>query len=237
MNNLNTVLMEGTLIRDPERSNQVTGSSQCRLSLANNRYYFGKNGKWVQDASFFTVWVSGPVAESCLKFLRKGRGIRIVGRLKQLRYSMGGFSREKVAILAEHIEFQPVKKTDETETTPPPKIPGELQTRSDSSIVLEEETAAEVPATPPRDAAPQAVPAETTGQVQAQVQVQAAVTVETGQPAAAPAGTVTVETAPAEPAPAEEAPEENGPENFEDAVPGCDDGEDMPVTDVTDAPF
>jgi len=218
MNNLNTVLMEGTLIRDPERSNQVTGSSQCRLSLANNRYYFGKNGKWVQDASFFTVWVSGPVAESCLKFLRKGRGIRIVGRLKQLRYSMGGFSREKVAILAEHIEFQPVKKADEPETSPPPKIPGELQTRSDSSIALEEETAAEVPATPPQDTAPQSEQAETVQSV--------SVPVETTQ--AGPAQPESTKT---------ETPEENGPENFEDAGPDCGTGEDVPVTDVTNSPF
>lgn len=223
MNNLNTVLMEGTLIRDPERSNQVTGSSQCRLSLANNRYYFGKNGKWVQDASFFTVWVSGPVAESCLKFLRKGRGIRIVGRLKQLRYSMGGISREKVAILAEHIEFQPVKKADEPETTPPPRIPGELQTKSDSSIALEEETAAEVPAAPPQAAASQAVPAETAGQTQA------------APGAADPGQTGAISEANAS-APAE-VPEENGPENFEVAVSDCGDGEDVPETDVTDSPF
>jgi len=210
MNNLNTVLMEGTLIRDPERSNQVTGSSQCRLSLANNRYYFGKNNKWVQDASFFTVWVSGPVAESCLKFLRKGRGIRIVGRLKQLRYSMGGFSREKVAILAEHIEFQPVKKTDEPEVPEPTRIPGELQTRSDSSITLEEQTVAEVPSPQeePGRAAPQTVPAETVQEGEEQ--------------------TETAQT---------EVPETRGPENFEDEGPGCGSEEDVPETDTADSPF
>lgn len=139
MNNLNTVLMEGTLIRDPERSNQVTGSSQCRLSLANNRYYNGKNEKWVHDASFFTVWVFGPVAESCLTYLRKGRGIRVVGRLKQFRYTSAGFSREKVAILAEHIEFQPQKKVEDPAAAEVPRIPGEMTTRADSSIELEKQ--------------------------------------------------------------------------------------------------
>ena len=207
MNNLNTVLMEGTLIRDPERSNQVTGSSQCRLSLANNRYYFGRNDKWVQDASFFTVWVSGPVAESCLKFLRKGRGIRVVGRLKQLRYSMGGISREKVAILAEHIEFQPAKKTDDPETTESGRIPGELQTKSDSSIALEEKTAAELPASG-ENAAPQATPAENS-----QAEASQGAAPETG------------------------APEPSGPENFDEAGPDCASGEDVPETDTTDTPF
>ena len=220
MNNLNTVLMEGTLIRDPERSNQVTGSSQCRLSLANNRYYFGKNNKWVQDASFFTVWVSGPVAESCLKFLKKGRGIRIVGRLKQLRYSMGGFSREKVAILAEHIEFQPVKKTDEPDSPEPSRIPGELQTRSDSSITLEEQTAAEVPSTQdePKEAALQATQTGTPE-------------TEARQAETAPAGTEQAVAAQTE------VPEARGPEDFEDAEPGCGSEEDVPETDATDSPF
>ena len=139
MNNLNTVLMEGTLIRDPERSYQVTGSSQCRLSLANNRYYNGKNDKWVHDASFFTVWVFGPVAESCLTYLKKGRGIRVVGRLKQFRYTSAGFSREKVAILAEHIEFQPQKKVEDPAAAEVPKIPGEMTTRLDGSIEMEKQ--------------------------------------------------------------------------------------------------
>ena len=133
MNNLNTVLMEGTLIRDPERSNQAEGSSTCKLALANNRYYF-KAGDWVQDASFFTIYVFGPVAEACLKVLKKGRGIRIVGRLKQLRYTIAGISREKVAILAEHIEFQPVKKTEDKEIPMPEKEPGIIETKTDSSL-------------------------------------------------------------------------------------------------------
>ena len=232
MNNLNTVLMEGTLIRDPERSNQVTGSSQCRLSLANNRYYFGKNNKWVQDASFFTVWVSGPVAESCLKFLKKGRGIRIVGRLKQLRYSMGGFSREKVAILAEHIEFQPVRKTDEPEPTEPSRIPGELTTKSDSSIMLEEQTQAEVPAS---QDAPRAVP---------QAETQAVP--QNAAPPVAPEETPAADAGQAEAAPAEgsqvaateaEVAEARGPESFEEEGPDCASGEDVPETDATDTPF
>ena len=140
MNNLNTVLMEGTLIRDPERSNQAEGSSSCKLALANNRYFL-KAGDWEQDASFFTIYVFGPVAEACLKVLRKGRGIRIVGRLKQLRYTVAGLSREKVIILAEHIEFQPVKKTKDKEIPVPEKEPGMMETKTDSSLAMVSETA------------------------------------------------------------------------------------------------
>lgn len=136
MNNLNTVLMEGTLIRDPERSNQAEGSSTCKLALANNRYYF-KAGDWEQDASFFTIYVFGPVAEACMKVLKKGRGIRVVGRLKQLRYTVAGLNREKVAILAEHIEFQPVRKTEDKEIPVPEKEPGIMETKADSSLIME----------------------------------------------------------------------------------------------------
>lgn len=148
MNNLNTVLMEGTLIRDPERSHQVTGSSACRISLANNRYYNDRNDNWVNDASFFTVWVFGPVAESCLNYLKKGRGIRVVGRLKQFRYTSAGLGREKVAILAEHIEFQPQKKTEDPAATEVPKIPGEMATRMDGSIEMEKQSQDQQPDQP-----------------------------------------------------------------------------------------
>ena len=138
MNNLNTVLMEGTLVRDPERSNQAEGSSTCKLALANNRYFIGKTGKWEQDASFFSIYVFGPVAEACLRILKKGRGIRIVGRLKQLRFTVAGLSREKVAILAEHIEFQPERKTEEKEIPVPEKEPGIIETKADSSLEMED---------------------------------------------------------------------------------------------------
>ena len=102
MNNLNTVLIEGLLTRDPELGNAPAQVQMCRLSLANNRYFRGKE-KWEQEASYFTVYVYGKVAGACLTYLKKGRGVRIVGRLKQLTWRTGGLQSEKIIILAEFL--------------------------------------------------------------------------------------------------------------------------------------
>ena len=115
MNNLNTVLLEGTLTRDPQREDKTAEFSMCKLAVANNRYYVDKKKEWVKDSSYFYVYVFGPVAEACLRFLTKGRGIRVVGRLKQHSWKgLDGTWRERIYIIAEHIEFQPPRKTDDT---------------------------------------------------------------------------------------------------------------------------
>ena len=122
MNNLDTVLVEGLLTRDPERMGPE-GSSMCKIGIANNRYYFSeKEDRWIPDTSFFTIQVYGAVAESCMRRLKKGRGIRVVGRLKQYisKYS----NSEKVFIQAEHIEVQPRRVTEKQEIPTMEKLQG-----------------------------------------------------------------------------------------------------------------
>lgn len=131
MNNLNTVLVEGLLTRDPERQPLTSETSMCRMSIANNRYYANKNREWKQETSFFTVIVFGNVAEACLNNMKKGRGIRVVGRLKQQIWEKGGIRRETVVIYAEHIEFQPEKKTEKLTIPEPVRLPGEIITTAD----------------------------------------------------------------------------------------------------------
>ena len=58
------------------------------------------------------------LAEVCAEQLEKGRGVRVVGRLKQDRWQdQEGNPRSKVKIVAEHVEFKPVfaKKDDTSE--------------------------------------------------------------------------------------------------------------------------
>ncbi len=126
MNNLNTVLIEGQLTRDPELGPSPAQTQMCRLSVASNRYRLDEKGAWQQIASYFTVHVYGNVAGACMVHLKKGRGVRIVGRLKQRSWQVDGIWHEKIYILAEHIEFQPVKKT---EPAPVPEQKG-FSTRS-----------------------------------------------------------------------------------------------------------
>jgi single-strand DNA-binding protein len=58
----------------------------------------------------------GTLAENCSKYLHKGRGVRVVGRLRQDRWQDDQENtRERYIIVAEHVEFQrdPAWNSDE----------------------------------------------------------------------------------------------------------------------------
>jgi single-strand DNA-binding protein len=53
------------------------------------------------------------LAESCNDLGHKGRGVKVVGRLKQDRWNgPDGKQRSRVTIVAEHVEFRPEFKRD-----------------------------------------------------------------------------------------------------------------------------
>jgi len=106
MNSLNSVLIEGNLVRDPEKKDLESGSKVCTFSVASNRYYNQDNEK-KSEVSFFDVEVWNKTAELCLKTLSKGRGVRIVGRLKQDRWAdKEGRAHSRVKVVGENVEFK-----------------------------------------------------------------------------------------------------------------------------------
>ena len=112
MNNLNSILIEGNLVRDPLLRSTPRGTQVCTLSLASNRYYKQDTG-FEKEVSFFDVETWARLAEACYSKGRKGRGVRVVGRLKQDRWNdPDGKPRSRVTIVAEHVEFRPEFKKD-----------------------------------------------------------------------------------------------------------------------------
>jgi single-strand DNA-binding protein len=107
MNNLNSILIEGNLVKDPILTKTESGSNVCNFPIASNRYY--KNGTDMEkEVSFFDIECWAKLAEASHAKGRKGRGVRIVGRLKQSRWtSTDGKPCSRVTIVAEHIEFRP----------------------------------------------------------------------------------------------------------------------------------
>jgi single-strand DNA-binding protein len=67
-----------------------------------------------KEVGFFDVETWAKLAESCYNLGHKGRGVRVVGRLKQERWTgSDGKPRSKITIVAEHVEFRPeFKKGD-----------------------------------------------------------------------------------------------------------------------------
>ncbi len=123
MNSLNSILMEGNLTKDPELKKTAKGTSLCTFTVASNRYYKQDNEQQ-QEVSFFPVEVWAGLAETCSQYLKKGRGVRVVGRLKQDRWKdQDDKNHEKFKIVAEHVEFKPLftkngkdQKGDEPDT-------------------------------------------------------------------------------------------------------------------------
>ena len=107
MNNLNSILIEGNLVRDPLFRSTPKGTPVCTFSLASNRFY-KQDSILEKEVSFFDVETWAKLAESCNNLGHKGRGVRVVGRLKQERWTApDGKPRSKVTIVAEHVEFRP----------------------------------------------------------------------------------------------------------------------------------
>jgi len=118
MNNLNSVLIEGNMVRDPLLRSTPKGTQVCNFSIASNRYY-RQDSNLERETGFFDVEAWGRLADTCGVHGRKGRGVRVVGRLKQDRWTgTDGKNHHKVAIVAEHVEYRSdFKKSSEAETS------------------------------------------------------------------------------------------------------------------------
>jgi single-strand DNA-binding protein len=117
MNNLNSILLEGNLVADPDLRYTPKGAAVCSFCVATNRY-FKKEEELQKEVSYFDVTTWNRLAEVCNEYLTKGRGVRVVGRLKQDRWEDAeGKTRSKVHVVAEHVEFKPKFKNDGAEPT------------------------------------------------------------------------------------------------------------------------
>lgn len=107
MNQLNSLIIEGNVTRDPEYKETANGHKICNIPVAVNRFYKNADGEGVNEVSFFNIETFGKMAESCQKNCEKGRGIRVVGRLKQSRWTNSeGKTASRISIIAEHVEFK-----------------------------------------------------------------------------------------------------------------------------------
>ena len=111
MNQLNSLVLEGNLSKDPVMSETAVGKDlrETSFQIAAKRHYKGQNDGRVEEVSFFDVLAYGVMAESIItKFkAKKGDGVRVVGRLKQVRYKdTSGMECSKVVVIAEHFEVR-----------------------------------------------------------------------------------------------------------------------------------
>ena len=130
---LNSVNIMGNLTRDPELKYTPSGKGVCSMSIANNRIY-SKNGEKVTEVSYFDIEVWGVVAENCVKYLKKGNGIIVEGRLRQDRWEKDGKTQSRVRISANNVHFMPKKRDDASGPQGSPESDSAPQAQSAESL-------------------------------------------------------------------------------------------------------
>lgn len=114
MNMLNSLIIEGYATNDIEITKPGTGFPVGKFTVAVNRFYKNRNDENVNETSFFDCECYGVLCDSFYKKITKGKGIRVVGRLKQRHFKdENGKDCSKVVIICEHIELRTVSKKEQ----------------------------------------------------------------------------------------------------------------------------
>jgi single-strand DNA-binding protein len=100
VNALNSVLIEGNVIASPEKRETPRGTTVCDFKIASSRFY-RQDETIEEEKSVFGIESWAKLAESCAEHCTEGRGVRVVGRLKQCEDG-------SIKVVAEHVEFKPV---------------------------------------------------------------------------------------------------------------------------------
>ena len=113
MANLNKVLLMGNLTKDPELRYTPKGTAVGDLGLAVNRRVKDANDNWTDETTFVDITVWGNTAENAQKYLSKGRGVFVEGRLQLDTWEdkASGQKRSKLKIVAETLQFLPDGKS------------------------------------------------------------------------------------------------------------------------------
>ncbi len=110
MNKMNQIVIEGNVVRTPLFKETPRGTRVCTMPIAVDRMYKDHNGNNVKEVGFYDVEAWGESFGALIeKHGVKGRGVRVVGRLKQNRWKTSdGRSASKIFIVAEHMDFKPL---------------------------------------------------------------------------------------------------------------------------------
>ena len=103
---MNEVTLVGHLCADPVVQMTSTGKQKATLRLATNRTWKATDGSKKSSATFHRVVCWGPQAESCGKYLKKGRQVMVKGRIDNRTYQdTEGKTRYISEVVAGRVDF------------------------------------------------------------------------------------------------------------------------------------
>jgi single-strand DNA-binding protein len=105
--NINRVVLTGNLTADPELRSLPSGTSVCKLRVAcNTRRKDSASGEYVDKPNYFDVTVWGAQGENAARYLAKGRGVAVDGRLEWREWEGDdGSKRQAVEIISDSLQF------------------------------------------------------------------------------------------------------------------------------------
>jgi single-strand DNA-binding protein len=104
---LNKAMIYGNLTRDPELKALPSGMNICSFSLATNRVYNDRDGNRQESADYHNIVVFGKQADNCAKYLTKGSGTYVEGRMQTRSWEKDGQKQYRTEVVADRVQFGP----------------------------------------------------------------------------------------------------------------------------------
>lgn len=104
---LNKAMIYGNLTRDPELKSLPSGIQVCSFSVATNRTYTDRDGKKQESVDYHNVVAFGKQAEIISKYVSKGRGIYVEGRMQTRSWDKDGQKQYRTEVIMDKFEFGP----------------------------------------------------------------------------------------------------------------------------------
>lgn len=137
---MNKAILIGNLARDPETRTTSSGVTVCQFTLAVNRRFANQQG--VREADFIPIVAWRQLAETCSRYLSKGRKVAVEGSIQVRSYDAQDGSRRYVTeIIADNVEFLSSAQGDRprADNPPPPPEPSGFTGDADAFTDVDDE--------------------------------------------------------------------------------------------------
>lgn len=128
---MNKIILIGNLTRDPDPIRTTPGGHDvCSFTIAVDRKRKGQDGEKVTD--FFRINAWNGMAQTCQKYLSKGKKVGVTGELQARMYESNGKTGMSLDVQADEVEFlspkgqvepEVQKSMDEMQDIPADDIP------------------------------------------------------------------------------------------------------------------
>ena len=111
---MNRLTIIGNLVRDPELRTTPNGINVCTFTVAVNRKN-KQDGK--DEADYFRVSAWRGLADTCSKYLAKGRKVAVVGSISLHTWDNNGKHGASMEVNADEVEFL-AQRTEQAQIDP-----------------------------------------------------------------------------------------------------------------------